>query len=187
MTGPSRLAAIQTGLAEGRSRRAIAKQLGISDKTVRTELLRSADSTPEAADPAQVSALSVLAIYADAPQVGFSSVIPTRTTGSLLPPAATFVDFIPPGPARVVPTPTMTERLFQGGSVHPGKAWISCPGCHHPAWRDSPGVDAWTCGCPVGPHGCHGPTQIPDAAGVGQIAWAPYRIRPWPAPPDPAA
>lgn len=136
----TRLETIQAALAAGKSRRSVARDLGVSDRTIRRTLEgATSDAAPD--------------------------------------------DFIPVGPLRVVPTPTRDERLTQGGAIHPGRAFIPCVGCGHPAWRDAPGIDEWTCGCAVGPRSCHGPKQ--DAA--GQIVWAPYRMRPFGLPPDNAA
>lgn len=49
MTTTQRLSAIQAGIAQGLSRRAIARSLGISEKLVRT-ILRSAEPSPAAAE-----------------------------------------------------------------------------------------------------------------------------------------
>lgn len=76
-------------------------------------------------------------------------------------------DYIPPGPGRVLPTPTREQMLFEGGVSHPGKAFVPCVACGHPAWRDAPGVDAWTCACGPSPRSCHYP--------------GPYRFQPFPA------
>ncbi len=96
-------------------------------------------------------------------------------------------DYIEPGPLRVIPTPTRDQALFEGGVSHPGKAWIRCT-CGGPAWRDKSGVDSWTCGATVGPRGPHPPRQVADAAGVPQIRYGSFVIRPFPGlPPDDAA
>lgn len=88
------------------------------------------------------------------------------------------IDFIPPGPGRVLPAATDEERLTQGGAVSPGKAWIRCT-CSHAAWRSAPQVDSWICGCP--PKQCHPPKQI-LVDGAPQLEWGPFVIRPFPAP-----
>lgn len=141
----TRLAAIQAGLAAGQSLRAIARELGVSDKTVRTTLASNNER----------------ARYLEEP-------------------AAEYADFIPPGPGRVLPTPTREQALFEGGVSHPGKAWIRCT-CGAPAWRNAPGIDAWTCSAPVGPRGPHPPIQVADPDGVPQLRWGPHVIRPFPA------
>jgi hypothetical protein len=101
------------------------------------------------------------------------NVLRTADPSPLSAPAAEILDYIPPGPDRVVPVPTRDEALTQGGSVHHHKAFIACPSCGHAAWRDAPGVDAWTCACGPGPRSCHYP--------------GPYRIRPFPVMPPEAA
>ena len=66
MSTPDRLAAIRAGVDAGMSLRAIARSLGISDKTVRTTL-RSADSAPS------------LGAFPDYIPLGPERVLPTPT------------------------------------------------------------------------------------------------------------
>jgi hypothetical protein len=79
---------------------------------------------------------------------------------------------------RVLPAPTKDGGLTIL-PVSSTKDWIRCT-CSHAAWRVSPGVDEWECGCP--PRQCHGPRQALDATGTAQLVWGPYRIRPFPGP-----
>lgn len=79
---------------------------------------------------------------------------------------------------RVLPAPVVDGGLTVL-PVSPTKEFIRCM-CGHAAWRLSPGVDEWECGCPL--KQCHGPRQVADEDGTPQIVWAPYRIRPFPGP-----
>lgn len=103
-----------------------------------------------------------------------------RTLGAAPEPVAAPkpLDFIAPED-RVALTATRDQLLFEGGAVHPRKAWISCS-CGAPAFRIASGIDEWQCSAPVGPRGPHGPRQVADADGTPQIRYGPYRIRPFP-------
>lgn len=84
-------------------------------------------------------------------------------------------DYWPPGPLRVLPPPPMDGALAILPSS-PTKVWIRCPGCSHPAWRDFPGEESWTCGC----RSCHGVRQVMVGDTV-QIEPKPFVVRPFPA------
>jgi hypothetical protein len=169
MTEPNRLQSIKALRAQGLSLRAVARQMDLSDRTIRNEL--AADSAASMWPRVDSQAATPPADNRSQPAMG-SEPAPSAT-------ADIYPDYIPPGPGRVIPTPTRDE-LLDGGVRHPGKAWIRCPGCHSPAWRTAPGSPVYECSSVVGPRGLHPPTQQPDADGVPQIAWSPYRFQEFP-------
>jgi hypothetical protein len=75
--------------------------------------------------------------------------------------------------------PVVTTGGLSVLPVSPDKAFIRCT-CGHAAWRVADGSDEWECGCPI--RKCHGPQQVADDQGTPQLVWAPFRIRPFPAP-----
>jgi Homeodomain-like domain len=55
--------------------------------------------------------------------------------------------------------------------------YIRCV-CNHPAWLVGVAEEGeYECGCPVGPHGCHGPRQVADETGTPQLVYGPFRLR----------
>jgi hypothetical protein len=120
----------------------------------------------------------------------------TARPGDDRPAPAPTDDYTPPGAGRVVPPVSDHERLFGAGrATHPHNAFIRCGACGHAAWRDAPGVDSWTCGCPPKCDGHH-PVQV-LIDGAITLAWPPSVVtrlvpgptpaRPFPGPPTEAA
>jgi hypothetical protein len=77
---------------------------------------------------------------------------------------------------RVLPPVTKDGGLSVLPSS-PTREFIRCT-CSHAAWRVSPGVDEWECGCP--PRKCHGPRQVLDATGTPQLEWGAFRLQAFP-------
>lgn len=64
------------------------------------------------------------------------------------------------------------------------KRYVQCT-CGGPAWRIGT-TNEWECQAPAGPRGPHAPRQVRDETGTPQLVWGPFRIRPFPLPPEAA-